>query len=488
MSCLCYILSFGFPARMVLHTGLVPELRRRGMAVSAICPGADEPELKALAQRLSVTLHGPPEIQRLGREYLAARRYLFEDVRRNPALLARHLRDLERPALGPRPLKCRLSSAARRFQRRGLYLLNRVMCRSLSLAALAAAGERLFLRSAGLRELLLHIRPDVLVSTYPINALEATAMSEARRLGITTVTQLLSWDNITSKGRFPVVADYYLSWGPIMTQELREYYAVGPERIFETGVAHFDAQSKLADVALRRKLLCEMGLDPAHPYLLFGMSSPFFAPHEIDIVEELARWVNGDDLGRDLNLVVRPHPQNVQGSLADPSWLPRLRALQCPRVGLFWPKLADSKLAWALERDDLPALASIIAGCAVNLNSYSTFAIDGLVHNKPVVLTLFDAGFDLPWHRSGRRGAEFLHIRSLIEKGGLSIAFSAKELRDILKYLLANPEADSAARRAALLAECGPLDGRVVHRIAEALSGIASRSLPGGGRNQEETP
>jgi len=472
----CYVLSFGFPARTVLHTGIVPELRKRGMTVTAICPAPGDPALMRVAERSGVEMYAPPgSLPRAGREYLAARRYLFEDVRGNPALYARHLRDIEVPSNPPMRLRQRLSGAARRFERRTLYFSNRVMCSSKVLSGAAAAGERLFLRNRELRTLLQRLEPSLLVTTYPIDMLEATAMAEARRLGILTVVQLLSWDNITSKGRFPVLGDYYLSWGPIMTGELREYYNVDASRIFETGVAHFDAQLAMADASLRARVLGDMGLDPTRPYLLFGMSSPFFAPHEIDLVEELAGWIRRGEFGPNLNLVVRPHPQNVQGYMADVSWLPRLRALQGPRVGVFWPRLLESKLAWALDESDLPALASMMAGCTINLNSGSTFAIDGLVHQKPVVLTVFDAGHDLPWHRSARRCANFIHLKKLIDTGGLFPVRSFEELRTTLHRLLKEPDLNLEARKKALHAECGPVDGRASERIADALVAIANK-------------
>jgi len=168
----------------------------------------------------------------MGQEYLAARRYLFEDVRRNPALYARHLRDVEVRADDARGSKRSCIGNARRCERKVLYAFNRIICTARFLRHFTEAGERFFLKSAEMRMLLERIKPAVLVTTYPINTLEAVAMTEARRLGITTVVQLLSWDNITSKGRFPVVGDYFISWGPIMTEELQEYYGIGGDRVF----------------------------------------------------------------------------------------------------------------------------------------------------------------------------------------------------------------------------------------------------------------
>jgi len=65
------------------------------MTVTAICPAPGDAALMRVAERSGVEMYAPPgSLPRAGREYLAARRYLFEDVRGNPALYARHLRDV----------------------------------------------------------------------------------------------------------------------------------------------------------------------------------------------------------------------------------------------------------------------------------------------------------------------------------------------------------------------------------------------------------
>ncbi len=461
---ICYILSFGFAARTVLHSGLVPALRSRGLSVAAVCPGAGEEGWRTVAGKLEIELYAAPKLGNwFAREYLEARRYFFENVRQNPALWARHLRNTERAAPPRGRLQCQ-----------SLLALNRVLMRARPLRQTLATVEASFLRSRAVRRLLRHLNPRLVVCTYPINALEATCLAEAKRLGIATVVQLLSWDNVTSKGRFPILPDYWLSWGPIMTSELKDCYGAGAGRVFETGVAHFDAHVNALEPLLQRRLLQDMGLEAGQPYLLFGMSSPYFAPYEIGIVEELARAVRANKFGAAVNLVVRPHPQNVTGNLADETWLPRLRALAGPRVGIAWPAVRESEMNWALDESDLPVLVNLLAGCAINLNSGSTFTIDGICHGKPVILTLFDAGHEVPWHRSARRGADFLHLRKLVNLGGFCVADSFQSLFRLVNEGLANPGSGRPAREAALRAECGRVDGISCQRIASRLASLVT--------------
>src|SRR5690606_29360877 len=115
--------------------------------------------------------------------------------------------------------------------------------------------------------------------------------------------------NITCKGRFPALSNYFISWGAIMTDELKEHYSIESERIFTTGAPHFDKSKCLPSRDKKKTYLENLGLNPDMPYLFFGMSSPYFSPKEIDIVERLADQINRDIYGENMQIVIRPHPQ-----------------------------------------------------------------------------------------------------------------------------------------------------------------------------------
>ncbi len=52
-------------------------------------------------------------------------------------------------------------------------------------------------------------------------------------------------------------------------------------------VYHFDQHLQVKENPNYQSLLKQLGLSPDQPYLFFAMSSPRFAPREIDIVERL---------------------------------------------------------------------------------------------------------------------------------------------------------------------------------------------------------
>ena len=471
MSCdVCYVISHGFSARMILHSGVIPELSKRGVATAILSPGADEPAMIELARRLKFQAVTIKRIQ--GRVRLIildhARRYFFEDTETNPALKSKHQQ--ARATAGFHPVKYALP--------RAFLLLQRAARRSSILAGFLRAIHHRLLSSSDVARMLSQIQPRLLVSTYPSNPLEARLLYEAKRAGIPTVCQPLSWDNITTKGEVPVSASYYLSWGPIMTQEIHDYYDAGDADVYECGVPHFDHHCRPQESAEIRAVVTHLGLDGNRPYLFFGMISPYFSPREIDLGEWLARRVRSGAFGSDMQMVVRPHPQNVQGSLADLSWLPRLDALADQRIAIDYPRLQQSKLSWSMEASDISRLAALLAGCAVCLNSGSTLSIDAVLHDRPVVITAFDAGFDFPWWQSIRRGLDYPHLAKMVRLGGVRVTRSYDELERALTDYLRDPQLDTAGRERMRKQECGACDGGASERVASALTTLLALSKP----------
>ncbi len=155
--------------------------------------------------------------------------------------------------------------------------------------------------------------------------------------------------------------------------------------------------------------------------------------------------------------------------MADDSWLPRLQRLVSDRVAVHAPAIRDSTLAWNTTREDLTELGALLSTAAVALNSASTLSIDAILHDRPVVLTSFDADKSLPWWRSARRTQDYIHYAKLIGLKGLRVANSFDDmLREIGNYL-DEPERDADGRARVRQQQCGLCDGRAAERVAEAI-------------------
>lgn len=461
---ICYIISLGFSARMVLQTELVKELNKAGFGkISIIIPGKDDGSFKEVENRLGIKVYFIDVKSTFwSNEYMNFRKYVYEDIRNNPALLSKHLKSMENRGSNPW-----------RIVRPYIYFsLNRLTRKFNFLKGPFKVYENFMLRDRKLKKLIKEINPKVVVSTYPVNFIEGSTLRAGKDLGITTVTQLLSWDNITCKGSFPVVSDYFIAWGDIMKNELMEYYGASSEKIFKAGVPHFDKSKSLVCPTKNEGYLKDMGLDPAKPYLFFGMSSPYFAPREIDVVERLADLISRDIFGEDMQMVIRPHPQNVEGGMEDKSWLPRLERLKGKRVGVNYPITEKNNLPWNVNERDLGMLSNLLAGSSVVINSGSTLSIEGMIHNKPIILTLFDGDSTLKEYNSVRRLSSYFHLRKLIDTKGVKAVYHYEDLKKKIIAAIEDPDSNKDLREKALYMECGKIDGKSCERIAESFKKI----------------
>ncbi|MEL6135103.1 MAG: hypothetical protein AAFR59_17225, partial [Bacteroidota bacterium] len=183
-------------------------------------------------------------------------------------------------------------------------------------------------------------------------------------------------------------------------------------------------------------------------YLFFGMSASHFAPREIDIVEWLADQIENDKFGENMQLVIRPHPQNISGSMSDSNWKVRLDRLhKKDRIGVFFPELVNSKMSWSMRHDDMEKLVHLIASATLVYNSGSTISIDALMCERPVVITSFDAHDQLDYWHSARRLLDYKHLKKITTQTGIDVARSFEELENLTKAYLVNSNRNIELRK-----------------------------------------
>lgn len=464
---ICYVISHGFAARMLLQTGLIWQLAEQGRQVAIITPDAADANLQDLSQHSNIHVYDAQISQTIwDDDYGVKRMYYLEDIKSNPVFWEKHLysilyTDSKHPWKRIRPFI--------------YYPIHRLIPYFPSIRKRFKAKESKYLISKRASQLLEEINPKLVVSTYPINFLEAKFLYAAKQAGISTLIHLLSWDNITSKGIFPVIPDRFIVWGEVMYKELKEYYGTDDDQVHICGVPHFDHHIKVKESPQYKNLLSDLGLNPELPYLFVAMSSPRFAPHEIDIVEWLAKAINDNKFGKQLQLIVRPHPQNVQGSLADKKWIGRLDQLIGERVAIDYPRLVKSKVRWSMSQNDMDHLSNLLVGCSICLNSGSTVSIDALMMDKPVILTSFDGDKSLYYWKSARRLVDYPHQKKFVEMGGASVVHSYEDLAEKIKLYLENPSFKATERSTTLTKECYSNDGKSTIRVVNAMQQILEK-------------
>ena len=465
---IAYIVSHGFAARMVMQTNLLGRLVSKGNKVALVSPDASDKNLMTYCKENQVELVSFNESSKLSHQnYIFKRKYYLEDLKANPALWEKHI------------YSTRYNRSLNPFSHiwpRYYGIIYRLIPFFPSIRSGFIKDEHKNLESKAAESLINTLKPKKLVATYPINFNEATLLYHAnKRKDVETWIHLLSWDNITSKGYFPQLADKYIAWGPIMKEELKEVYQVQDENIFECGVPHFDLHAQVGANPNFKPVVKDLGLNPEQPYLFFAMSSPRFAPREIDIVEWMAKQVEKGGFGEGVQLIIRPHPQNMEGAMKDKSWFARLKRMCYRRnVAVDFPSLVKSKLNWSMQTGDMIRLSQLIAGASVTFNSGSTVSIDALVHDRPVIITAFDGDQKLPYWRSARRLIDYVHLRKLVDLGGVRVARSYEDLATMTALFLKQPMADMEKRSYTVQKEVGDFVGSATQKACDVLTEVTT--------------
>jgi CDP-glycerol glycerophosphotransferase (TagB/SpsB family) len=458
---IAFLLTHGFAARMMIRSGMARRLIAQGARVTAISPNADEAYFQAECQHEGVALQQEPNgTGRIASWFRTFRPYFLNDVMNNPALRFVHALHLQH-----RPMTASV-----------MAMLNRTAARLALFREFSRMLEHRVNRSKKVEELLNTLRPDLLVLSNPFGTEETVYLIHTRELNVPVVCQMLSWDNITSKGTPLLMPDYFISWGPVMTGEMSELYGFPKDRIYECGVPHFDVYNQNDQFISRYRLLKNLNLPLEDPYIFYGMVASNLFPNELDILTWLVDQINKHAFARPCSLVIRPHPQAISGIYARTSReLERLKALMGSRVALDIPPVLSEKLAWDLPKDDMYRLASLLAGCAMCVNANSTLCLDACMLDRPVVSIGFDGWEELPYEQSARQGLDYFHIAKLLAFGGIRVARSFDDFKNHINAYLREPSLDQEGRLLSVAQECGPRDGRAAERVASTLLSLARR-------------
>ena len=458
------MISHGHTARGAIQTNLIERLCKKGHEVHILVKQGADLSFEQIVKDQGAQCHiYATNSSRFQYHLSQVRTYVHQNVKLNPALYEKHLRRVNSKVTG-------VSNRLRNY----IYSYTGNLVRRFKPFRVPfLALERGAYFSSNAIRLINNLQVDAVISTRPVDPMEVELLFAAQKLGVKRLMYILSWDNITSKGFFPVQADKYLTWGPIMNDELREYYGVIDDNVYTTGVTHFDVHAMIRDgqISTPINLMSDMGLSGDKPYLFFTMSASYYAPNEIDIIEDLARMTESGEFGSDMQLVIRPHMVNLMSDRSDTTWLTRLKQIESQRVKVDFPVAEDSLLTWYMKQDDMIRLSALINGAEVCLNSGSTIAIEAIYLDRPVILTSFDTE-EWPFWQSAKRLKDYIHLKKLINTGACTVTQDLQSTYEAIHQYLKSPEKNKRERHMAVEMECHKNDGNATARFVDHVTDI----------------
>ncbi len=319
--------------------------------------------------------------------------------------------------------------------------------------------------------MLLKNKPDLVVTGTPgFNIHDVHVLRSAKRLGISTATVMLSWDNLTSKGFMNGKPDHLLFWSSLMAKEAVDYHDFPKDRIHATGAAQFDVYHKAKQSIDIRDWRKRNNIPPDSFLMLYGTINPGICGHEIDILKSIISKMRGLKLARKPYLWIRLHPQVVNGTWK--SSLEPFLQLKAEDVHVEIPPVTESRLDWDLPKGDSLHLRNLIAASDLVITTSSTLSIDAACADTPIVNVFFDGRNVLP-ELSVARFKKYTHYAKILETGGIYIADSVEQFAEAIKLYESNPDADRVGREAIVSQQLGKLDGKAGVRTAHKLLELA---------------
>lgn len=158
-------------------------------------------------------------------------------------------------------------------------------------------------------------QPDILLVTPLLyfGSRQVDYVRAARSRGVGSALGVGSWDHLTTKGLIHELPDRMLVWNELQRAEAVKLHDALPEHVVVTGAQAYDHWFAASPSTDRERFCARVGLPPNRAYLLYLCSSPFIAPHEVDVVRGWIAAVRGSssEAVRAAGILVRPHPQNA---------------------------------------------------------------------------------------------------------------------------------------------------------------------------------
>lgn len=281
-----------------------------------------------------------------------------------------------------------------------------------------------------------NINPSFYLSTTNVVDTEWPFFRVCQNLNIKTITHILSFDNLTSRGYLPISHfDKYLVWNDNMKQELIKYYSIASNKIIVTGTPQFDYHLDNKFLMSKTQTYTTLGLQEIDNYILYCANHVNISPNEPALLESILNEFLQDSKLSSYKIVLRLHPMDDYDR-----W--NILVQKFPNITLSLPWAHDDKNAifWGNPNiDDLKLFSNTLRYASIMLNIASTVSIDAAICNTPIVC--------LGFHPNNQKESIFYnevhfseHYLPIMNTNAVPLATSIENLLVLTKENIIYPE------------------------------------------------
>ena len=267
-------------------------------------------------------------------------------------------------------------------------------------------------------------QPDVVVaSPYNMTSdLEIEYVKAAQHLGIPTISPVLSWDNLVSKGTYLVKPEWLFVWNQDLLREATTIHEFKNEQVFIAGAPVYDPWFSLKPSVSRGEFYEQSELPTTGAFLLYLGSSPSISNLDVEFIKALVAHFEKTDENKRPSILIRPHPYaSYDMTIFESSWVKVF-----PKKG-GRPDIEDIRQVYF---DTLHYSAAVIG---INTTGF----LDAAIADRPCLTLMNETTKD----------GQNAHFQYLIRAGFIEQAFSYVEVAALLEHIVCGADDKKENRR-----------------------------------------
>ncbi len=307
------------------------------------------------------------------------------------------------------------------------------------------------------------------ISTNCVVSGEWPLFRAMHKLGVKTVSFVSSFDNITSRGFFPLSHfNHYMVWQKQMENDLIHFYNITRTQITITGTPQFDFHLLEKFSWSQAKTTEMLNLDGEKPYFVYCANHFNITPNEPELVEQIISYMSDNDELNQHPWVIRLHPMDKYHR-----WDTLKKSHDSVVFSYPW-RHDDDVPYWAVpSNDDIALLGNTLKYAEATISVASTIALDSAVVDTPVICIGFHTAKDSSEDRFYHDVHFSHHYEPIMSSGATPLATNMGSLANLLLELVSEPELLRKKRGELVKNICGVVDGKAVDRVTRTILNLA---------------
>jgi hypothetical protein len=293
--------------------------------------------------------------------------------------------------------------------------------------------------------------------------------SFAKSKGIKILSNVISWDNITTKAMLDESSDHYALWSEEMAWEIKKYFPFINAEMHIVGSPQFDIYFNKNRLLEQTDFVATLGLDTKLPYILYTTNTPIAMPDEPDIIREFWSHLQNSELKDKVSLLIRLHPKDKIERYEN------LQGISGVCIRMAGPPMFSKADNWLPNQEVVDSLLNQMVHAKMIVNVASTMSLESFCLNLPTINIAYT-------HKVNNKTSNFLwsfdmyhtseHYKALIQNDAVIVVRNKFELLNAVRNSIIGENSRSANMLSVLKQKVSHCDGTSSKRFYDLVNSI----------------